>query len=148
MVLADTLSLATKQNPDVMIDFATLTGTMWVALGSRYSGFFSNNDNLAQQAVDSGKLCGERILAFPMDPDYKIGLKSTIADIKQCSMDHEADHILAALFLSRFAGKTPWIHMDLSSSKNTGGLGAVGSDVTGFGVGWGMQMLQTILQKR
>ena len=148
MVLADTLSLATKQNPDVMIDFATLTGTMWVALGSRYSGFFSNNDGLVIQAVDSGKLCGERVLPFPMDPDYKIGLKSTIADIKQCSMDHEADHILAALFLSQFVGKTPWIHMDLSSSKNSGGLGAVGSDVTGFGVGWGMQMLQRILQKR
>ena len=148
MVLADTLSLATKQNPDVMIDFATLTGTMWVALGSRYSGFFSNNDNLAQQAVVSGKLCGERVLAFPMDPDYKLGLKSTIADIKQCSMEHEADHILAALFLSRFAGKTPWIHLDLSASRNTGGLGAVGSDVTGFGVGWGMQMLQRILQNR
>jgi len=148
MVLADTLSLATKKNPDVVIDFATLTGTMWVALGSRYSGIFSNNDNLAQQAVDSGKLCGERVVAFPMDSDYKIGLKSTIADIKQCSMEPEADHILAALFLSRFVGKIPWIHMDLSASRNTGGLGAVGSDVTGFGVGWGLQMVQTILKNR
>ena len=148
MVLADTLSLATKKNPDVVIDFATLTGTMWVALGSRYSGIFSNNDNLTQQAVDSGKLCGERVVAFPMDSDYKIALKSTIADIKQCSMEPEADHILAALFLSRFAGKTPWIHMDLSASRNTGGLGAVGSDVTGFGVGWGLQMIQTILKNR
>jgi len=148
MVLADTLSLATKKNPDVVIDFATLTGTMWVALGSRYSGIFSNNDNLTKQAVDSGKLCGERVSAFPMDLDYKIALKSTIADIKQCSMEPEADHILAALFLSRFAGKTPWIHMDLSASRNTGGLGAVDSDVTGFGVGWGLQMLQTILKNR
>ena len=148
MVLADTLSLATKKNPDVVIDFATLTGTMWVALGSRYSGIFSNNDNLTKQAVDSGKLCGERVVAFPMDSDYKIALKSTIADIKQCSMEPEADHILAALFLSRFAGKTPWIHMDLSASRNTGGLGAVGSDVTGFGVGWGLQMIQTILKNK
>jgi len=148
MVLADTLSLAVKQKPDVVIDFATLTGTMCIALGSRYSGFFSNNDNLAKEAVVSGKLCGERVLAFPMDPDYKIALKSTIADIKQCSMEHEADHILAAIFLSRFIGKTPWIHMDLSASRNNGGLGAVGSDVTGFGVAWGVQMLQRILQNR
>ena len=148
MVLADTLSLATKKNPDVMIDFATLTGTMWVALGSRYSGVFSNSDNLTKQAVDSGKLCGERVSAFPMDLDYKIALKSTIADIKQCSMEPEADHILAALFLSRFVGKTPWIHMDLSASRNIGGLGAVGSDVTGFGVAWGLQMIQTILKNR
>tara|TARA_B100000686_G_C16795898_1_gene982322 strand:+ start:946 stop:2430 length:1485 start_codon:yes stop_codon:yes gene_type:complete len=148
MVLADTLSLATKKNPDVMIDFATLTGTMWVALGSRYSGFFSNNDNLTKQAINSGRLCGERVLAFPMDPDYEINLKSTIADIKQCSMEPEADHILAALFLSKFVGKTPWIHMDLSSSRNAGGLGAIGGDVTGFGVGWGVQMLQTFLKNR
>jgi len=148
MVLADTLSLAAKQKPDVMIDFATLTGTMCVALGSRYSGFFCNNDNLAQQAVASGKLCGERVLAFPIDPDYKIGLKSTIADTKQCSMENEADHILAALFLSRFTGEVPWIHMDLSASRNTGGLGAVSSDVTGFGVAWGVEMLQRILQNR
>ena len=148
MVLADTLSLAAKKCPDMVIDFATLTGTMWVALGSRYSGFFSNNENLTKQAIDSGKLCGERVLAFPMDSDYAIKLKSTIADVKQCSMESEADHILAALFLSKFVGKTPWIHMDLSSSRNTGGLGAVSDDVTGFGVGWGLQMLQKFLKNR
>lgn len=145
MVLADTLTLAAKQKPDVMIDFATLTGTMCIALGSHYSGFFSNNDELAQKAVVAGKLSGERILGFPMDPDYKKGLESAIADIKQCSMENDADHILAALFLSRFVSKIPWIHMDLSASRKTGGLGAVGSDVTGFGVAWGIQMLQSIL---
>tara|TARA_Y100001936_G_C16093985_1_gene689775 strand:+ start:14231 stop:15715 length:1485 start_codon:yes stop_codon:yes gene_type:complete len=148
LVLADTLHLAAKKNPDVVIDFATLTGTMWVALGSRYSGFFSNNDVLVKQAIMSGKLSGERVLEFPMDSDYAINLKSTIADIKQCSLESEADHILAAIFLSKFVGKIPWIHMDLSSSRNTGGLGAVGSDVTGFGVGWGIQMLQTFLKNR
>ena len=146
MVLADALTLAAKKRPNVMIDFATLTGTMCVSLGSRYSGIFSNRDNLSQEAVIAGKLCGERVLAFPMDSDYEVALESTIADIKQCSMEHEADHILAALFLKRFVSDTPWLHMDLSASRSTGGLGAIGSDVTGFGVAWGVQMLQRILR--
>jgi leucyl aminopeptidase len=81
-----------------------------------------------------------------MDSDYEVGLESTIADIKQCSMVHEAVHILAALFLKRFVSDTPWLHMDLSASRSTGGLGAIGSDVTGFGVVWGVQMLQGILR--
>ena len=142
MVLADTLTLAAKQKPDVMMDFATLTGSMHVALGSRYSGIFSNRDDLAQQALAAGKSSGERIWIFPMDADYETDLESKIADIKQCTLDGEADHILATRFLSRFAGDMPWLHMDLSASSSKGGLGAVGSDVTGFGVAWGMEMLQ------
>ncbi len=142
MVLADTLTLAVQQKPDVMMDFATLTGSMHVALGSRYSGIFSNRDDLAQQALAAGKSSGERIWTFPMDVDYETDLESKIADIKQCTLDGEADHILAARFLGRFAGDTPWLHMDLSASSSKGGLGAVGSDVTGFGVAWGMEMLR------
>lgn len=141
MVLADTLALAARQKPDVMIDFATLTGAMHVALGSRYSGIFSNRDELMSQASAAGKAAGERIWAFPMDADYDPDLDSKIADIKQCSIDGDADHILAARFLSRFVGDIPWVHMDLSASNHKGGLGAVGSDVTGFGVAWGIEML-------
>lgn len=142
MVLADTLTLAARRKPDVMMDFATLTGSMHVALGSRYSGIFSNRDELAQQALAAGKSSGERICAFPMDADYETDLESKVADVKQCTLDGEADHILATRFLSRFVGDTPWLHMDLSASSSKGGLGAVGSDVTGFGVAWGMEMLR------
>ena len=144
MVLADTLTLAAKQKPDVMMDFATLTGSMHVALGSRYSGIFSNRDDLAQQALAAGRSSGERIWAFPMDADYETDLESKIADVKQCTLDGEADHILAARFLCRFVSDTSWLHMDLSASSSKGGLGAVGSDVTGFGVAWGVEMLQGI----
>lgn len=142
MVLADTLTLAAKQKPDVMLDFATLTGSMHVALGSRYSGIFSNRDALAQQALAAGKSSGERLCAFPLDADYETDLESKVADVKQCTLDGEADHILAARFLKRFVGDAPWLHMDLSASSSKGGLGAVGSDVTGFGVAWGMAMLR------
>ncbi|SHL12325.1 leucyl aminopeptidase [Nitrosospira sp. Nsp11] len=141
LVLADTLTLAARQKPDVMIDFATLTGSMHVALGSHYSGVFSNREDLVQKALTAGKATGERIWAFPMDADYDAELESKIADIKQCSLEGEADHILAARFLNRFVDDVPWLHMDLSASNNKGGLGAVGSDVTGFGVAWGVEML-------
>ncbi len=66
---------------------------------ARYSGVLGNRDALLQQAVQAGQLCGERLCAFPMDEDYEAALDSKVADIKQCTLDGEADHILAARFL-------------------------------------------------
>lgn len=142
MVLADTLTLAAKAKPDVMIDFATLTGSMHVALGSRYSGIFATADDLAQQALQAGRVSGERLCTFPMDDDYDSALDSAVADVRQCTLDGEADHILAARLLQRFTAKTPWIHMDLSAHGCKGGLGAVATDCTGFGVAWGAEFLR------
>jgi leucyl aminopeptidase len=91
---------------------------------------------LLQQAVQAGQQSGERLCAFPMDDDYEPALDSKVADIKQCTLDGEADHILAARFLKRFVeNDVPWLHVDLSSSRCEGGLGSVASDVPGFGVG-------------
>lgn len=142
MVLADTLTLAEQCQPDLIIDFSTLTGSMHTALGSRYSGIFSNRDHLTQKALAAGKLSGERVCAFPMDNDYDESLKSNIADTKQCDVGGEFDHILAARFLNQFVNDTPWIHMDLSACNHKNGLGAVGSDITGFGVAWAIELLQ------
>ena len=143
MVLADTLTLASRENPNLLIDFATLTGSMHVALGARYSGVLGNRDVLLQQAVQAGQQSGERLCAFPLDDDYEAALDSKVADIKQCTLDGEADHILAGRFLKRFIeNDTPWLHVDLSASRCEGGLGSVASDVTGFGVAWGLRMLQ------
>jgi len=142
MVLADTLTLASRKKPDLMIDFATLTGSMAMALGARYSGVLGNRDALVQLAVSTGKQSGERLCAFPLDEDYETALDSKVADIKQCTLDGEADHILATRFLKRFVNDTPWLHVDLSASRCEGGLGIVATDVTGFGVAWGLGMLQ------
>ncbi len=144
MVLADALTLAARGKPDLIIDFATLTGSMHVALGDRYSGVFATTDELAAQAVAAGRASGERVCAFPMDADYDSALDSKIADVKQCTLEGDADHILATRFLKRFVGNTPWIHVDLSGSSCKGGLGAVASDVTGFGVAWGMSLLHSM----
>jgi len=142
MVLADTLTLAAKKKPDLLIDFATLTGSMDTALGSLYSGVFASEEVLALLAVSAGRASGERVCVFPMDEDYETGLESKVADIKQCTMDGEADHILAARFLKRFTADRPWLHMDLAASNNEGGLGAIASDITGFGVAWGLHLIQ------
>lgn len=143
MVLADTLALAVKRKPDLMVDFATLTGSMQTALGQRYAGLFASSDALAALAVAAGRASGERVCLFPQDADYEAALDSRVADVKQCTLEGDADHILATRFLSRFAGKTPWLHVDLSSSSCSGGLGAVASDLTGFGVAWGVALLDT-----
>ena len=144
MVLADTLALATRAKPDAMLDFATLTGSMKVALGNRYSGILSNSAALLDSAIAAGHETGERVCAFPLDADYEPALDSKIADIKQCTLDGDADHILAARFLMRFIDERPWLHMDLSADDCEGGLGAVASEVTGFGVAWGVEMLRRI----
>ena len=141
MVLADTLTLAAKSKPDLIIDFATLTGSMHIALGSRMSGIFVNRADWQERAIQAGHATGERVSAFPMTDDYDVALDSKIADVKQCSDEGNADHILAARFLSKFVDDCPWIHMDLSASSHTGGLGAVASDVTGFGVAWTIQLV-------
>jgi leucyl aminopeptidase len=142
MVLADTLTLASRKKPELMVDFATLTGSMHVALGNRYSGAFATSDTLAAKAVAAGRAAGERICMFPLDADYDDALDSKIADVKQCTLDGEADHILAARFLKKFTGERAWLHVDLSASSCKGGLGAVASDLTGFGVTWALQMIE------
>ncbi len=143
MVLADTLTLASRAKPALLVDFATLTGSMHVALGTRYSGVLGNRNALLQQAVQAGQQSGERLCAFPLDEDYESALDSKVADIKQCMLDGDADHILAARFLKHFLeSDVPWLHVDLSASRCEGGLGAIAGEVTGFGVAWGLRMLR------
>ena len=140
MVLADTLALVRKSKPDLTIDFATLTGSCVGALGTRYSGVFTNDDALHAPLVAAGKASGERVWPFPQDADYDKALDSEVADIKQCCLENDADHILAARFLSRFIGKdVPWVHVDLSAGNTKGGLGAVPTESTGFGVRFALE---------
>jgi leucyl aminopeptidase len=142
MVLADTLTLATRGNPAAIFDFATLTGAMAYALDSRMSGVFASVGALVADAIACGVSSGERVVMFPLDADYDDALESKVADVKQCLIAGEGDAIYAARFLARFAKKVPWAHMDLSSYRHEGGLGAVSGDVSGFGVAWGLAMLE------
>jgi leucyl aminopeptidase len=145
MVLADALTFAARGKPDFIADFATLTGSMHVAVGERYSGVFATSERLARAALSAADASGERVCVFPQDEDYDEELESTIADVKQCTMEGSADHILATRFLRRFVGDTPWLHMDLSAAKCKGGLGAVATEINGFGVAWGIEFLKAML---
>jgi leucyl aminopeptidase len=146
MVLADTLALASREKPQLVIDYATLTGACIYALSSRYSGVFSNREALHGPLTAAGRDSGERVWPFPCDRDFDEALKSTIADIKQCTLEGEADHILATRFLNRFvADGINWIHVDLAASSHKGGLGHIPTDTTGFGV---RLTLNLLLQQR
>ena len=145
MLLADTLTLASRTKPAALVSFATLTGTMHVALGERMSGFFADNDEGGEwrrRALDAAAASGERLCYFPAPPDYRAALDSDVADIKQCAEEGEADHIMAALFLREFiTGSPPWLHVDLSSASCKGGLAAAPGPLTGFGVAWVLSLL-------
>jgi leucyl aminopeptidase len=144
MVLADTLTLAARGKPTAMIDFATLTGAMIYALGNRKSGAFASDEKLTAAIGRASATTGERVSVFTAEADYDEALESKIADTKQCLMGGEADAIFATRFLAKFVGGTPWVHVDLSSYRNDGGLGAVAADVNGFGVAWGVAMLREL----
>lgn len=149
MVLADTLTLASRQKPELMIDFATLTGSMITALSDRMSGIISNDPELACKAIDAGNRAGERLVAFPYDEDFDSDLDSDIADIKQCTLEGGGDHIHAARFLGKFIEHDiKWLHTDLSSANRKGGLGAIESDINGFGVGFAIELIKNLLESK
>jgi len=149
MVLADTLALAARTKPKLMLDFATLTGAAVYALTERMSGVFTNRPALAERLVEAGRASGERVWNFPFDADYDSDLESKVADIVQCAVEGKGDHILAARFLSRFVPEElAWAHVDLSAATRTGGLGHINTEVTGFGVRYALQLIlkQKILE--
>ena len=142
MALADALVLASRDQPGILIDYATLTGTCVSAITSRYSGVFTNRADLHPRLKRVGQQCGERVWPFPIGKEFMEALKSDTADFMQCSPKGAGDHILAASFLSEFIeNDVPWVHLDLSASDNDGGLAHVGSKFTGFGVRYSMSAI-------
>lgn len=149
MILADTLYFASQQKPKLIVDFATLTGACVGALSTRMSGTLTNREKLVPVLIEAGNTSGERVWPFPLPKDYEDALKSDIADIKQCTLDNDADHILAATFLKKFLANNPdWVHVDLSAGNHKGGLAHIPTDTTGFGVRFALNLLikQKIMQ--
>jgi leucyl aminopeptidase len=142
MVLADTLALASRARPRLLLDFATLTGACVNALPDRYSGVFTNRAACRGELEGAGRASGERGWGIAMDPAFADELDSPVADVMQCALDNKGDHILAARFLSRFVpGSVAWAHVDLSASERKGGLAHVPSEFTGFGVRFATQLI-------
>ncbi len=142
LALADTLVLASREKPGMIIDYATLTGSCVVALSERYSGVFSNRGALHPALKRAGRDSGERVWPFPIGQEFVDLLKSDTADIKQCTTSGGGDHILAASFLGEFVDKKiPWVHVDLSACTHKGGLAHVPTEITGFGARFTMNLV-------
>jgi len=142
MALADTLTLASRDKPKMIIDYATLTGAAMNAVTTRYSAIFSNHSDWYPTLRRVGNDRGERVWPFPIGKEFMEDLKSPVADMMQCHPQGWGDHILAASFLHEFVeNDTPWIHIDLASGMRKGGLGHIPSDMTGFGVRYTMGLI-------
>jgi len=142
MVLADTLTFASRKKPRLIMDYATLTGACVGALSTRMSGAVTNRMAFIPSIIEAGLASGERVWPFPLEKDFDKALKSEIADVKQCTLENDADQILAAHFLKRFIeNDTPWIHIDLSAGNHKGGLAHIPTDITGFGVRFSLRLL-------
>jgi leucyl aminopeptidase len=119
LVLADALYYARQRGITRLVDVATLTGAMVVALGHACSGVMGNDQTLVDRLMKSGELAGERIWQLPMFDDYKEQIKSSVADIKNTG-GREAGSITAAQFLAEFAGDTSWAHLDIAGTYLSG----------------------------
>jgi leucyl aminopeptidase len=118
LVLADAMAYALdKLDPAVLVDVATLTGTVKVALGQWTGGYFANHDALAEALADAGAAAGEPLWRLPLEPDYEDSLSSTVADANNSPSGPGA--ITAALFLQHFAGDVPWAHFDIASTGDS-----------------------------
>ena len=142
MALADTLVFASRDKPQLIIDYATLTGSVINAITTRYSGVFTNRSDWHPRLKRTGRECGERVWPFPIGKEFLEDIKSDVADIQQCSANPSADHILAGSFLAEFVeNDTPWVHVDLAASNHKGGLAHIPTEITGFGVRYTLSLI-------
>lgn len=143
LILADALTYAEKFRPDVILDYATLTGAVLIALGHECAAVFSSDDRLAAELLAAGETTGERLWRLPLWDDYRENLRSEWADMKNTA-GRAAGTINAALFLKEFVpAGVPWAHLDIAGvahfEKEHAGFAA---GATGFGVAMTMEFLK------
>jgi leucyl aminopeptidase len=142
LVLADVLHYVnTKYKPRFMIDLATLTGAIIVALGQEYAGLFSNDDRLCDRLAKAGLATGERVWRMPLGPEYDKLIDSKFADMKNTG-GRWGGAITAAQLLARFVDKTPWAHLDIAGTA----LGSPQTDINkSWSSGWGVRLLNELV---
>ena len=143
LVLADALHYVNKRfKPKFMINLATLTGAIIVALGQEYAGMFSNNDKLVERLTKAGEATGERVWRMPLGPEYDKLIDSKFADMKNTG-GRWAGSITAAQLLQRFVDKTPWAHLDIAGTA----LGSPQTDINkSWSSGWGVRLLDRLVE--
>jgi len=144
LVLADVLHYVnTRHKPKFMINLATLTGAILVALGTEHAGLFSNDDKLAEALAQAGVETGEKVWRMPLAAEYDKLIDSKFADMKNTG-GRNAGSITAAQFLHRFVDKTPWAHLDIAGT----GMGSAQSEINrSWACGWGVRLLNELVAK-
>ena len=145
LVLCDALHYVnTTYNPKFMINLATLTGAVIIALGNHHAGLFSNDDELSSQITDAGLSSGEHVWRLPLSSDYDKLIDSKFADMKNVG-SRAAGSITAAQFLKRYVGETPWAHIDIAGT-------AMGSPQTEINKSWasgfGVRLLDRLVRDK
>jgi len=142
LVLADVLwYVQDKFKPKFIVDLATLTGAILVALGQEHAGLFANNDELAEKLLAAGKATGEKLWRLPLGSAYDKLIDSKFADMKNTGGRH-AGSITAAQFLQRFVNGTPWAHLDIAGT----GMNSPGNDLNqGWASGFGVRLLDRLV---
>ena len=144
LVLADVIWYAAQRfKPKFMIDLATLTGAIIVALGQEYAGMFSNNDQLAERLTKAGMETGELVWRMPLAPEYDKMIDSKFADMKNTGGSRWGGAITAAQFIKRFVDdKIPWAHLDIAGT----GFDSRQTDINrSWGSGWGVRLLDRLV---
>jgi leucyl aminopeptidase len=134
LILADALAYAVELGAERIVDLATLTGAVLIALGSTYAAVISNDDDLAAEVEDAGGVTGELVWRLPLHPEYKELTKGTVADLTNAAAKRKAGTIYAGSFLEEFVGDTPWAHVDIAGTAWDVGRPYTGNDASGFGV--------------
>jgi leucyl aminopeptidase len=142
LVLSDVLHYVNKHfKPKFMVDLATLTGAIIVALGQEYAGLFANDDKLADRLVKVGNEVGERVWRMPLGPEYDKQIDSKFADMKNTGGRY-GGAITAAQLLQRFVDKTPWAHLDIAGTA----MGSPQTDINrSWGSGFGVRLLDRLV---
>src|SRR6202051_2522890 len=143
LVLADVLHYVNKRfKPKFMINLATLTGAIIVALGQEYAGMFCNDDKLAERLTKAGEETGERVWRMPLGAEYDKQIDSKFADMKNTG-GRWGGAITAAQLLQRFVNKTPWAHLDIAGTA----LGSPQTDINkSWSSGWGVRLLDRLVE--
>ncbi|MGL4974385.1 MAG: leucyl aminopeptidase, partial [Bosea sp. (in: a-proteobacteria)] len=142
LVLADVLWYVQERfKPAFMINLATLTGAILVALAQEHAGLFSNSDELSERLSAAAKTTGEKVWRMPLSAEYDKMIDSKFADMKN-SAGRYGGSITAAQFLQRFVNDVPWVHLDIAGT----GMGSPSSEINrSWGSGWGVRLLDRLV---
>src|SRR5262245_61013903 len=138
LILADALSLAADEKADAIIDLATLTGAITIALGEKIAGLMGSDDSWIAQIQGAAGRVGESVWHLPLPAEYRKTLDSEVADLRNISTGGGGGSLTAGLFLKEFTNGAPWAHLDIAGTARAG---ADDGYVTRGGTGWGVRTL-------